>query len=140
MFAGKKSSAYGFPDARRRAEYDETRSKRQPVGASGILPIALGVFLTHHFLDNKFISKDRNADEGLLTYGLLSAGVPTSAALLWRGQQLDVPNGRGPCLAGCLLIRAVNTLLVFTGRRPGRYAPGPGSRGWSPHRGIPAPD
>src|SRR5690554_1865860 len=38
------------------------------------------------------------------------------------------------------LIRPVNTLLGFTGRRLGRYTPGLGSRGLLPRRDIPAPD
>jgi hypothetical protein len=39
------------------------------------------------------------------------------------------------------LLRPINTLLVFTGRRPGRYTPGPGSRGSSPRRStLPCPE
>ncbi|CAI8900996.1 protein of unknown function [Methylocaldum szegediense] len=39
-----------------------------------------------------------------------------------------------------LATRPVNTLLVFTGRCPGRYTPDLSSRDWSPRRGVPAPD
>jgi hypothetical protein len=39
-----------------------------------------------------------------------------------------------------LLIRPVNTLLVFRAAAQARYTPGLGSRGLSPRRGIPAPD
>ena len=55
-------------------------------------------------------------------------------AALWRSVQMFVRERTR------LLIRPVNTLLVFRAAAQARYTPGLGSRGLSPRRGIPAPD
>jgi hypothetical protein len=77
-------------------------------------------------------------------------GIFSAQGKFWNGYRLKengivIAYGRKfRCLLFCAYRNLINQARKYppgiSGRRPGRYTPGLGSRGLSPRRGIPAPD